>query len=101
MVLIFIVLYHAKGRTEDYWGYFSESENAIANPYLQRANQKRIYFLIIYISLYSPQKSFKGKPIIDERQFHEKIAGLLPVTVVWKAFHRKMHCLRCHGNNCQ
>ena len=49
MVLIFLVLCHAKGRTEDYWGYFSESENAIANPYLQRANQKRIFLMYIYI----------------------------------------------------
>ena len=57
MVLIFIVLYHAKGRTEDYWGYFSESENAIANPYLQRANQKRIFFNFWCIFIF-PTKKF-------------------------------------------
>ena len=57
MVLIFLVLCHAKGRTEDYWGYFSESENAIANPYLQRANQKRIFFNFLRIFVF-PTKKF-------------------------------------------
>ena len=49
---------------------------------IYKEQTKNVYFLISYVYLYSPQKSFKGKPIIDERQFHEKIAGLLPVTVV-------------------
>ena len=57
MVLICLVLYHANGRSEDYWGYFSESENAIANPYLQRANQKRISFNFLCIFIF-PTKKF-------------------------------------------